>query len=74
MICTSNSFYESNPEFCAFLSKYHTSSALSSEALAYMQSTGANYKDTAVWFLNEHSELVDKWLTPEQAQTLRAAL
>jgi glycine betaine/proline transport system permease protein/glycine betaine/proline transport system substrate-binding protein len=74
MICVSNQFAESNPEFCEFLSKYETSSALCSEALAYMQETGSNYADTAKWFLGEHSELVDEWLTADQAQKLREAL
>ena len=73
-ICVSNGFYESDPEFCEFLSKYHTTSALTSEALAYMEQSKANYSDTAKWFLNEHPELVDAWLTAEQAEVLRAAL
>lgn len=73
-VCASPGFAESNPEFCAFLEKYRTSSALTSEALAHMQETGEDYIATARWFLNEHPELVDAWLTPEQAQLLRAAL
>ena len=70
MVCASNDFYQKNPEFSAFLSKYRTSSALTSEALAYMEETGADYKATAKWFLNEQRALVETWLTAEQASTL----
>jgi glycine betaine/proline transport system substrate-binding protein len=73
-ICVSNQFKESNPEYCEFLSKYHTSSALTSEALAHMQESGDDYQATAKWFLKQHPELIDQWLTTDQAAKLRAAL
>lgn len=73
-IGVSNQFYESEPEFCKFLEKYHTSSALTSEALAYMQETGANYTETAKWFLTEHSEFINQWLPEEEAENVRSAL
>ena len=73
-ICVSNDFYQSDPEFVAFLSKYRTSSALTSQALAYMQDTGADYKTAAKWFLEEQRALVETWLTPKQAETLYAAI
>ena len=45
-------------------------------ATAYMQDNGINdHAEVAKWLLSEsHPELVDEWLTPEQAETLRAAL
>ncbi len=73
-ICVSNDFAASNPDFCAFLSKYKTSSALINEALAHMQTTGDDYTATAKWFLKQHTELVEAWLTVDQAAALRAAL
>ncbi|MEG2174252.1 MAG: ABC transporter substrate-binding protein [Oscillospiraceae bacterium] len=73
-VCVSNDFAQSNPAFCAFLSKYKTSSALTSEGLAHMQETGEDYKATARWFLKQHAELLDAWLTADQAATLRKAL
>lgn len=73
-ICASNDFYASNPEYCAFLANYHTSSALTSEALAYMQETGSDYVETAEWFLREYDELIDQWLDADQAALLRAAI
>lgn len=73
-VAVSNAFYERDPEFCEFLSKYHTSSALISEALAYMQDTKASHEETAIWFLQNHQDLLDKWLTPEKAQIIKDAL
>lgn len=66
----SNQFAQDNPEFCEFLSKYHTSSALISEALAYIQETGADYSQAGLWLLEQHPELLEEWLTPEQAALL----
>lgn len=73
-ICVSNDFYAANPEYCAFLSKYRSSSGLTSEALAHMQDTGDDYDATAIWFLRTHDALIDEWLDPAQAALLRAAL
>ncbi|MBU5440092.1 ABC transporter permease subunit [Tissierella sp. MSJ-40] len=73
-IGVSNKFYEQSPEMVEFLTKYKTSSALTSEALAHMQETGANYIETAKWFLKQHDELIDQWLNPGDAQKIRAYL
>ena len=73
-VCVSNQFKQSNPEYCEFLSKYHTSSALTGEALAHMQETGDDYAATAKWFLKQHPELIDQWLTADLAAKLNAAL
>lgn len=73
-ICASNDFAKSNPEFCEFLSKYRTSSELTSEALAYIEDTGADYKETAKWFLQQHRDLAEGWLTEAQAETLYKAI
>lgn len=70
----SNQFYEAEPEFCEFLEKYKTSSALTSEALAYMQDTGADYGEAAKWFLTEHSEFIDQWLPEDKAAEVKGAL
>lgn len=70
----SNGFAESNPEMIEFLTKYKTSSKLTSEALAYMQDTESDYMETAKWFLKEHDELLDEWLNPDDAETIRAYL
>ncbi len=67
-------FYEAAPEYCEFLSKYQTSSALTAEALAYLQETGAEMDETAVWFLTQHDELIDQWLPDDKAELVRDAL
>ena len=74
MVCASNGFYEREPDFCKFLSKYHTSSALTSEALAYMQDTGSSLSDTAIWFLKQNDALIDQWLEADKAKLVRDAL
>lgn len=73
-IVVSNQFYDENADFCAFLKNYETSSALVSEALAYMQDTKANYKEAAQWFLTEHPELIDQWLPEEKATLVKSSL
>lgn len=72
----SNNFYENkdNKEVIDFISKYRTSSTLTSEALAHMQETGDDYKETAKWFLIEHDQLLDEWLDKDDAEKMRAAL
>lgn len=73
-IGVSNKFYEQSPGMVGFLTKYKTSSALTSEALAHMQETESNYIETAKWFLKQHDELIDQWLNPGDAQKIRAYL
>jgi len=73
-VCANPKFYESNKEFCEFLSKYATSSELTSEALAYINENDAEYEDSAKWFLKEHDDLIDQWLPTEKAELIRKAL
>ena len=72
-VVMSNKFYEveDNKDLIEFLSNYKTSSALISEALAHIQDTGDDYKETAEWFLKENDDLLDEWLNEEDAQTIR---
>ena len=71
-IGVSNAFVEEgHEEVITFLSNYQTSSALTSEALAYMQETGADYVETARWFLSEHTELLNEWLEPADAEKMK---
>lgn len=74
VIAANSRFPKREPEFSKFLSRYHTSSTLTAEALAHMADTKASYEETARWFLKKHGELVDAWLTPEDAAKLREAL
>lgn len=73
-VCVNVDFYAANPEFCQFLSKYETSSALTAKALLYIQENKADFETTAKWFLKENSDLLDQWLPSEKAELVRQAL
>lgn len=75
-IAASNQFYnnEENKDFNLFLSRYKTSSALTSEGLAYMQETDADYSEAALHFLRSHPELLGNWLTADQLELLNNIL
>ena len=73
-VCANSDFCVKAPEFCEFLSNYETSSALTAEALTFIQDTGATYEEAAVWFLKQHDELISKWLPEEKAELVRSAL
>lgn len=73
-ICVSNDFYEKAPEFVEFLSNYRTSSALTAEALAYIEDHDASMEDAAIWFLTEHDELINQWLPEDKAELVRNKL
>jgi glycine betaine/proline transport system permease protein/glycine betaine/proline transport system substrate-binding protein len=73
-IAVSNNFAGDNADFCDFLRRYQTGSALLSEALAYMQEAGTDHRETARWLLKKHADLPEAWLTPAQADLVRAAL
>jgi glycine betaine/proline transport system permease protein/glycine betaine/proline transport system substrate-binding protein len=73
-ICVSNDFYEKAPEYCEFLSKYRTSSALTADALSYIQDTDASMTEAAEWFLKEHDELITNWLPEDKAELVRSKL
>lgn len=73
-ICVSNDFYEKAPEYCEFLSKYRTSSALTAEALSYIQDADASMTEAAEWFLKEHDELITEWLPEDKAELVRGKL
>lgn len=73
-VAVNPAFNEQHPEFSEFLSKYQTSSQLTSDALAYISENDASYADAARWFLQAHDELIDQWLPEDKAALVRAAL
>lgn len=75
-VSASNKFYENeqNKEVLEFFKKYKTSSIMTSEGLAYMQDTGADYKKAAKWFLTKNDQLLDEWLDKERATQVRTYL
>jgi len=67
-------FPEKAPELLDFFKKYKTGSASVSGALSHLEETRESHANTAVWFLKSHDNLLDEWLTREQAQKVRDAL
>ncbi len=65
-VVVNTDFADSYPELNAFLSDYETTSAITSEALAYMQD---NDDDTgelaAIYFLTNYENLWSEWVTDE---------
>ena len=71
----SNDFAEGdNQEIVDFLSKYSTSSQLTSDALAYMQDNNADYVEAAKWFIEENEDLMEEWLGTEVAKKVKDSL
>ena len=70
-VAVSNKFYETDPDFCDFLSNEHQ--VLTSEARSYAGNR-RDHTDTAKWFLKKYDELLDQWLDFEKAQMVRNAL
>lgn len=62
------------PDVVEFLKHYKTSSALTSEALAYMQDNNASTAEAAQWFLKKHTDLWEKWVPSEVATKVNDAL
>ncbi len=58
---------EMAPDVVEFLKNYKTSSALTNEALAYMQGNEATPMDAALWFIKEYQDLWTKWVPEEIA-------
>lgn len=73
-IITNRNFAEKAPELLTFFENYRTGSQLISNALAYLDETGASYEDTAVWFLKANDDLIGEWLPEANAQQLRTYL
>jgi glycine betaine/proline transport system permease protein/glycine betaine/proline transport system substrate-binding protein len=68
------SFPEKAPDLIDFLTKFRTSVAMISDAMAYIEDTKASHANTAIWFLKKYDSHIDDWLTPEQAKKVRDAL
>jgi len=73
-IAARSDFDEDYPDAATFLKNYKTDSALNSEMLLHMQDTGDDAIETSIWFLKQHLELLDTWLTGAQAQRVKTAL
>jgi len=73
-IVSSNRFADRAPALVDFFSRYNTGAQRVSEALAFLEETGASHENAAIWFLRNNDSLLDEWLEPEQADRVRTAL
>lgn len=67
-------FMKSAPKLIDFLSHYHTSSALVSEMLAYMQENHKKPEDAAMRFLKEKPDVWKSWVPDDVAKRVADSL
>lgn len=73
-ITVNKSVPDEHPEIISFLKNYHTSSNLTSEALAYMEENQASADEAAVYFLKSHPEVWTGWVPEDVKNKVLAAL
>lgn len=73
VVCTPE-FKDEFPEIADFLSNYKTSSSLTSDGLAYMESNDVEADEAAKWFLNENEDLWKSWVTDEAYEKVKSAI
>ncbi|SKC46920.1 ABC transporter substrate-binding protein [Maledivibacter halophilus] len=73
-VCVTSDLENTAPDVVEFLKNYTTSSALTAEALAYIQENNATADDAAEWFLKEHEEVWTKWVSEEVVQKVKEAI
>lgn len=64
-VVVNSDFEDSFPEITEFLRNYETSSAMTSEALAYMENNEVEADEAAVWFMLENEDLWSPWVSDE---------
>lgn len=62
------------PEVFEFLSNYHTSSAITTDLLAYMKKYNATPNQAAIWFLKEYEEVWTTWIPSTISKRVKARL
>lgn len=73
-VCISTKTYDKAPDVVVFLKKYHTSSEITSKALAYIADARASMEDAAKWFLREYEDVWTGWLDDKAVKAVKAAL
>lgn len=67
-------FAEAAPELVEVLEKYETTSAMTSEVLAYMQENEASAEEAALHFLETKEDVWSEWVPEDVAQAIRDSL
>lgn len=73
-VCVYKDMETKAPEVVEFLKNYKTSSAITSNALAYMQQNDVKSREAALWFLKENEDLWTQWVPEDVAIKVKSAL
>ena len=73
-ILVSTKLFKSAPDVVEMLRKYETTTAVVNEALACMRDTKGSAETGAIWFLKNRSDVWTKWVSPDVAKKVKAAL
>lgn len=73
-VAVNSSVPEKAREVVDFLKNYETSSALTNQALAYMQANEVGPEEAAKWFMTEHEDVWTNWVSEEIASKVKEAL
>lgn len=73
-IATTQDFIDENQDLVEFFEKYHTTSAIINEALAYMQENEVEADVAAKWFLLEKQDVWTTWVDDEVAEKVLEAI
>ncbi|MFD1416332.1 ABC transporter substrate-binding protein [Oceanobacillus jeddahense] len=74
VISVHKDFPEQAPEVVEFLEQYETSSALTEDALEYMEDSGASTQEAAIWWMQEHEDVWTEWIPEDIAEDVLASL
>ncbi|MFW5894978.1 MAG: glycine betaine ABC transporter substrate-binding protein [Bacillota bacterium] len=73
-VIITSGFKDQFPDVTEFLSHYETSSAITSDALAYMRDNEVEPVDAAKYFLEEYEDLWTEWVPEDVADNVKAAI
>ncbi|WKY47419.1 glycine betaine ABC transporter substrate-binding protein [Eubacteriaceae bacterium ES3] len=71
-VVVTSDFEERYPEITEFLSNYSTSSAITSEGLAYMQENEVEAAEAAKWFISQNPDLIEGMVTADAFEKIMA--
>lgn len=74
VVAVHKDFPEQAPEVTEFLKNYETSSALTEEALNYMEENGASPEEAAEWWMKEHEDVWTSWVPEDVATAVQESL
>lgn len=73
-IAVHEDFPDQAEDVYAFLENYETSSALTEDALNYMEETDASVEEAAIWWMKEHEDLWTSWVDEDIAEKVKESI